>query len=200
MKQGRMSKRLLPLLALLFLAMCGGSESHTGATHDATGTAAPAADSGVAAIEAADPGAPVALSEADLDLYARGIVQETALVKAARERGAKATTPAERGLAAQAEWEDQTIPAAARAAGIDEARYRHVRNAVHGVFETLDFQGKIDGPLEMDIERASDDAKARLAKDPFDALTPSGAAALRARMDRLVPLWIDYTKLVALHG
>src|SRR5688572_26509191 len=98
-----MTKRLLPLAVLLLTVMCGGSESHTDAAHDATGTAAPAADSGVAAIEAADPGAPVELSEADLDLYARGIVQETELVKAARERGAKATTPAERGLAAQAE-------------------------------------------------------------------------------------------------
>ena len=99
-------------------------------------------------------------TEADLDAYTRGIDQEVELVKAARDRGAKASTPAERSMAAQSEWEDATIPAAAQAAGIDEARYRNTRTAVHKVLETLDFQGKIDGPLSIDLTRADEATKA----------------------------------------
>ncbi|MCA1734219.1 MAG: hypothetical protein LC732_11520, partial [Acidobacteria bacterium] len=98
------------------------------------------------------------------------------------------------------QWEDQSIPAAARAAGVSEERYRYTRRAVHEVFRTLDFQGKIDGPMQMDMSRASEDTKARLAKDPFDALTPTAAAALRARMDRLVPVWIQYVNMTAVAG
>ncbi|HEY0590556.1 MAG TPA: hypothetical protein VGF40_02220, partial [Thermoanaerobaculia bacterium] len=71
---------------------------------------------------------------------------------------------------------------------------------VHEIFRTLDFQGKIDGPMSMDMSQASEEMKAKLAKDPFDALTPSAAAALRARMDRLVPLWIEYVKMTAVAG
>ena len=83
---------------------------------------------------------------------------------------------------------------------ISEERYRLTRNAVHEVFETLDFQEKLDGPMSMDLSRASEETKARLAKDPFTALTPEAAAALRARMDRLVPLWIGYVNLTAVAG
>ena len=143
---------------------------------------------------------PIDFSEADLDQYERGIAKEVELVKAARDRGASAATPGERAAAAQAEWEDSTIPAAAQAAGISEDRYRDTREAVHTVFETLDFQGKIDGPLEMDLTRADEATKARLAKDPFDALSPAAASALRGRMNRLLPLWTEYANLTALHG
>jgi hypothetical protein len=52
----------------------------------------------------------------------------------------------------------------------------------------------------MDLSRASEETKARLAKDPFTALTPGAAAALRARMERLVPVWIQYVSLTAVNG
>lgn len=143
---------------------------------------------------------PIDLTDADLDQYARGIAKEIELVKAARERGASASTPAERGAAAQAEWEDQTIPTAAKAAGIAEDRYRQTRKAVHTVLETLDFQGKIDGPLEMDLTRADEATKTRLAKDAFSTLSASSADRLRARMETLFPLWNEYMSLTALHG
>jgi hypothetical protein len=143
---------------------------------------------------------PVDFTEADLDLYEKGFAKELAIVKGALERASSAATPAGRAAAAQESWEEQSIPAAARAAGIAEERYRVTRNAVHEVFETLDFQGKLDGPLSMDLSRASEESKARLARDPFTSLTPGAAAALRARMDRLVPVWIQYVSLTAVNG
>jgi hypothetical protein len=42
--------------------------------------------------------------------------------------------------------------------------------------------------------------KRRLATDPLADLSPESAAALRARMDRLVPLWIEYVTLTAVGG
>ena len=177
---------------LTFALACSREETQTATP------AAPAA--GETSVAASASSGPIEFSEADLEQYERGIAKEIELVKAARERGASASTPGERGAAAQAEWEDQTIPAAAKAAGIAEDRYRHTRKAVHTVLETLDFQGKIDGPLEMDLTRADEATKVRLAKDPYDALSPAAAAALRARMSRVLPLWTEYMTMTALYG
>ena len=75
-----------------------------------------------------------------------------------------------------------------------------MRETVTGIFQTLDFQGKIDGPLSMDLSRADAATKERLARDPFADLSSDSAAALRAQMDRLVPVWIDYVMLTAVAG
>src|SRR5688500_8144030 len=113
-------------LALLLVVACSQEKA----------SAPLAAETSAAATEAASaPSGPIDFSEADLDLYERGIAKEIELVKAARERGANAATPGERAAAAQAEWEDSTIPAAAQAAGIDADRYRHTREAVHNVLD-----------------------------------------------------------------
>ncbi|HEX9984953.1 MAG TPA: hypothetical protein VGF69_16950 [Thermoanaerobaculia bacterium] len=195
-----MKKRFVVLAAgSLLVVMCGGREAATGGGGEGAASGVSTVETAAAEQAPASEG-PADFSAADLDLYERGIVEEIAVVKGAREKAANAATPAERGKAAQEEWEDQSIPAAAKAAGIDVERYRHTRNAVHHVFETLDFQGKIAGPMEMDMERASEEAKARLAKDAFATLTPAAAAALRARMDRLVPAWIEYATLTAVNG
>jgi hypothetical protein len=93
-----------------------------------------------------------------------------------------------------------TIAQGAEAAGLPVERYRSIRQTVVETFRTLDFQGKIDGPLSMDLSRADDATKQRLARDPFEALTPPSAAALRAHMDRLVPVWIEYVNLTAVAG
>jgi hypothetical protein len=42
--------------------------------------------------------------------------------------------------------------------------------------------------------------KERLSADPFTALDPASAAVLRERMDRVVPIWIEYTKRTAGNG
>ncbi len=144
--------------------------------------------------------APFAFTAADLVALERGLARETEAVEAARARGRAAKTPAERGQAAQGEWEDQTIPEGARAAGIPLERYRKTRATVHQVLQTLDFQGKIDGPLEMDVSAASDEMKAQLRSDPMASLAPASAAALRARMGTVTAVWIRYMRLVAVNG
>ena len=140
------------------------------------------------------------LTAGDLEAYAKGLARETELVRAAQERARTATTPQARGEAQQAQWEDQTIPEGAKAAGLDVERYRGVRATVHRTFQWLDFQGKIDGPMQLDTANAPADMKARLARDPFDELTPTSRSALQGMMDRLVPPWIDYVKLTAVAG
>jgi len=140
------------------------------------------------------------LSPTDLEAYAKGLAKETELVRAAQERGRTAATPEERGAAQQAQWDDATIPEGAKAAGLPVDRYRAVHATVHRTFRWLDFQGKIDGPMQLDTLSATPEMKARLARDPFDELTPPSRAALQGMMDRLVPPWIEYVKLTAVGG
>jgi hypothetical protein len=74
------------------------------------------------------------------------------------------------------------------------------RRTVGRVLETLDFQGKIPGPRQLNLELASDEMKQRLSSDPFADLDPASAAALKERMDRVAPIWIEYTELTAVGG
>src|SRR5262249_11014388 len=141
-----------------------------------------------------------AFTESDVAAFEKGIAAETVLVRAAHERGRNAKTAEARVAAAQDEWEDHTIPGGAQAAGLSVEHYKKVRKAINHVLETLDFQGKIDGPLELDLEHASSEMKQRLNSDPFAELSPDSAAALRAHMNSLVPVWVKYMKLVAVNG
>ena len=174
------------LMAVLFVA-CGGNN----ASEETSPTSAPAGQ---------DEAKQAAFTEADLDQFERGLRREIDAVKAAQAKAATATTAQERGEAIQAQWEMATIPLGAEASGLSEPRYRDVREGVNRVFTTLDFQGKIDGPLSIDLERADPAMKARVGGDGFAGLPPEAASALRARMDRLVPVWSEYMKLVAVAG
>ena len=183
-------------LATAIAAACGsdakpGDQPAAGAPSSASGAEPAPAGAGEQAAE---------LTPADLEAYARGLARETELVRGAQERGRTATTPQARGEAQQAQWEDQTIPEGAKAAGLPVERYRAVRATVHSTFQWLDFQGKIDGPMQLDTTNAPPDMKARLARDPFDDLTMASRSALQAMMDRLVPPWIEYVKLTAVAG
>jgi len=142
----------------------------------------------------------VTFTAADLEQFERGLSREIEAVKAAQKRQSAATTAQERGAAMQAQFEIATIPAGAEASGFAEARYREIRDRVDRVLTILDFQDKIDGPLSVDLARADPETKRRVAGDAFAELPSDAAAALRARMDRLVPLWIEYKKLVAVAG
>jgi hypothetical protein len=177
------------ILMILPAAGCGGSGSPSAQT------AAQQASGADATATTATP-----LTTAELDGYGKGIRRETEAVRAAQKRSSEATTPQSRGEAIQASYETATIPLGAEAAGLSVERYREVRETVHHVFQTLDFQGKIDGPLSMDMSRASEQMKARLARDAFANLPEPSATALRSRMDALVPLWIEYTRLTAVAG
>ena len=175
------------LTGVLFGVACGGSNPN----EEASRASAPAGR---------DESSQVAFTEADLDQFERGLRKEIDAVKAAQEKAVSAPTAQERGQAIQAQWETATIPSGAEASGLSEPRYRHVRDGVDRVFTTLDFQGKIDGPLSIDLERADPTTKARVSGDAFTDLSPEAAKALRARMDRLVRLWSEYKKLVAVAG
>jgi hypothetical protein len=185
----------LPLIVSALLA-CGDSKPADQPAAEPTPSRASASEPAPAA-----PGDEVAeLSAGDLDAYAKGLARETELVRAAQERGRTATTPEARGEAQQAQWEDQTIPEGAKAAGLAVERYRAVRATVHRTFQWLDFQGKIDGPMQLDTTTAPPDMKARLKRDPLEELTPASRAALQAKMGALVPAWIEYVKLTAVAG
>ena len=92
------------------------------------------------------------------------------------------------------------MPAAARAIGADPVRYAQVRERLHDVLQTLDFQGKIDGPMQLDTARATPEMRARLARDPVAELPPSVGEAFTAMLDRLAPLFAQYVGLTAVGG
>ena len=139
-------------------------------------------------------------TEDDLDQFQRGFEREIAAVKAAQQQAASATDATARGRAIQAQWETATIPEGAKASGLPEPRYRELRDAVDHVFTMLDFQGKIEGPLSIDLTRADEETRERVSRDAFADLPEPSAAALRTRMNRLVPLWSEYKKRVAVAG
>lgn len=174
------------LVVVLFVVACGSNPNE-----EASRAGAP---------EGLNDSKQVAFTEADLDKFERGLSKEIDAVRAAQQKAASASTAQERGEAIQAQWETATIPLGAEASGLSEPRYRELRDGVNRVFTTLDFQGKIDGPLSIDLERADPETKARVSGDAFADLPPEAATALRARMDRLVPLWSEYKKLVAVAG
>ena len=183
------------VLALSFiLGACGGEPRAT--TGDSAASVSPSAGTGASTT----PDAPFAFTDADLDAYEKGMRKEIELVQTAKARGDSAKTPEERGAASQAAFESSTAPAAAQAVGAPLDRYQGTRRTVNRVFETLDFQGKIPGPMELDTARASPDMKQRLASDPFAELDPASATALRARLDALSKVWIEYMTLVAVAG
>jgi hypothetical protein len=178
-------------LTLAIACRGGGSESpESSATQERPASVAPATAASAA----------TAITAEDLAAYQRGIQKEIEAVLTARRAGAAATTAAERGKAAQGEWDTATIPQGAAASGLDEERYRAVRAAVHEVLQTLDFQGKIDGPLSIDLTRVDEATKARLSRDAFADLPADSAAVLREAVPRLTPVWSEYMTLSAVAG
>jgi hypothetical protein len=191
------SRALCPLLVVTLLAgACGGGDRGDGGADTGAGSAAGTAS----APDDASAGRPFSFTAADLDTYERGLTKEIELVRAAQQRASSATTPQARGDAMQAQWKEQTMPEAARAIGVAPERYAQVRETVHEVLQTLDFQGKIEGPMQMDTANATPEMRARLARDPLAELPPASAAALRARLDRLAPLFAQYVTLTAVGG
>lgn len=178
----------------LALIACGG-EPKSGVVDSAGPSATVGATAGGGESEVA-----FAFTDADLDAYIRGLRKEVELVKAAKERGATAKTPEERGAAAQAEFEMNTIPAAAQAIGVPVDRYEATRRTVNRVLRTLDFHGKIAGPMELDTSRASPEMKQRISTDPFTELPPASATSLRTRLDEVTAVWVEYVNLVAVSG
>lgn len=191
--------RLTLAATTIFAAVaCSGDKTadavDTGAA--ATAAGAPAGDAQASEVAAR----PLTLTAADLDGFEKGIARETQLVKEAQERSRTATTPQARGEAIQAAFEDNTIAAAAPVTGLSPERYKLVRETLGTIMTTLDFQGKIDGPQSVDTALAGPAMKARLSSDPYATLDPAGAEALKARLGRITPVWVEYITLTAVGG
>jgi hypothetical protein len=142
----------------------------------------------------------VSLTAADLDGFEKGLAREIYLVKDGQLRAQRATTPVERGNAIQSTFEENTMSKAVPESGLPLERYRLVRQTISRLLTTLDFQGKIDGPQSVDTAHADPEMKARLAGDPYTALDPASAELLKARMNRIAPLWIEYINLTVVGG
>lgn len=183
---------------VLAVIACGGDK--TAESSDTGMTATPAESSTGDAQTSEAAAAPLTLTAADLDGFEKGIARETQLVKEAQERSRTATTPQARGEAIQAAFEDNTIAAAAPVTGLSPERYKLVRETLSAIMTTLDFQGKIDGPQSVDTALAGPAMKSRLSSDPYAALDPAGAEALKARLDRITPVWVEYITLTAVSG
>ena len=192
----RLARNGVLIASLLVSAACRRDEPAASAAPPASEPPPPAAITAEPDIDER----PFAFTAADLDAWEKGMKKEIELFKAAQAKSAAAKTPQERAAAAQAGFETATAPEAARAVGADPERYLRTRRTVDRVLETLDFQGKIAGPKEMNLELAAPEMKERLSADPFAELDPASAAALKERMDRVVPIWIQYTELTAVSG
>jgi hypothetical protein len=177
---------------LVVLAVaCGGNEPATESADE---------NPSAAAGEAASSAAVATITAEDLAAYERGIRRESEAVRAAQKVAASAADAQARGEAMQAQWETATIPQGAEASGLSESRYRAVRLVVHDILQTLDFQGKIDGPMSIDLSRADEATKTRLSRDAFADLPPDSAATIREAVPRLAPAWIEYVTLTAVAG
>jgi hypothetical protein len=176
-------------IGALSIASCSGDGERRSSDADA----APPAAAGEATETAT-------FDEADVDAFARGLAREAELVREAQARARSASTAEERGAAMEAQWKEQTMPGGAEAAGLPLERYAEIREAITGTLQTLDFQGKIDGPMQLDTSRATPEMRRRLESDAFAALPAASATALRSRLDQLAPIWRTYVELTAVGG
>jgi hypothetical protein len=184
------------LVALLIVATaCGGGDPELVTSDTAAKVAADPVNTTQNSAQSL-----LTLSAADLDGFEKGIARETQLVREAADRASQATTPEARGEAIQAGFETNTIPAAVPATGLSRERYQIVRSTLSTILTTLDFQEKIDGPQSIDPAKADAAMKARLAADPYSALDAASADAFKARLGRIVPVWVEYVRLTAVGG
>jgi hypothetical protein len=190
--------RAAAVLLILCAGCGGGSEPSTSPVNAGQETPATSAETQAPSVTSGKP--LVALTTEKLEAFERGLKKEIEAVRSAHELSRNAKTAEERGKAIEASFEHVTIPQGASAAGMPVRDYGDLREVVNGIFQTLDFQGKIDGPLSIDLSRVDAATKERLSRDPLAELPPQSADALRAHMGRLVPVWIEYMTLTAVAG
>jgi len=167
------------LFAVLCLAACSKTETP------------PAAD-------VQTPG--VSLTAQDLDGFEKGLMEEIRLVKEGKLRAERATTPTERGNAIQSTFEENTTKGAIPISGLSFERYHQVRDVMGRLLTTLDFQDRIPGPQSVDTAMADSAMKARLRSDPYKELDAASAQLVKSRLDKIAPLWIEYTRLTIAGG
>ena len=188
------------LAACALLAACAGG----GVAADDT-AAADTSSGGTAATAAADAPASEAdapLGEADLDAYARALEAEVALLRTAVERRAQAKTGEDTLSAMLAATESETVPAAARQAGLDADRYRRLDDAFgRAVGARLQNPGMLAAMANPDTSFLKDlpadqaaQQRAQLAKNMADMQAAWGDSATYASVP---PALLDRFKEVA---
>lgn len=136
----------------------------------------------------------------DLDGFEKGLAEEIRLVKEGKERAARASSPTERGNAIQSTFEENTTRSAIPVSGLSFERYHQVRDLMGRLLTTLDLQDRIPGPQSVDTAFADSTMKARLNSDPYNELDSASAQLIQSRLDRIAPMWIEYTKLTIAGG
>jgi hypothetical protein len=132
---------------------------------------------------------------ADVDRWERGMAAEIEAVREAAARRRAATSAADTAAAVAAATDLATLTAGARAAGVDEERYRQIRSALSDVVEPMSpLEQEMDlsampAPMAAEMRKGREAALARvtegLAPDLVEAVRPR-AAALRAQQRALV--------------
>jgi hypothetical protein len=173
------------LLAFTTVVACSKGDSSSTAAQDTTG---------------AGTSNKVSLTAADLDGFEKGLTEEIRLVKEGQLRASKASTPTERGNAITSTFEENTTKAAIPVSGLSFERYHQVRDVMGRLLTTLDFQDKIPGPQSVDTARADSAMKERLHSDPYAELDAPSAELVKSRLDKIAPIWIEYTKLTVAGG
>ncbi|HXG72000.1 MAG TPA: hypothetical protein VNJ04_15430 [Gemmatimonadaceae bacterium] len=141
-----------------------------------------------------------AFSDADLNSFITALGKETEILRAGQERQRTAATPQQRVDALQMMREEARIPEAARAAGMSVDRYTAVRSTIIPMLQTLDFQGKMKGPMTMDTTRVGEETRARLRGDAMAGLPAASRNALTASLSRIEAIWGDYMALATQGG
>jgi hypothetical protein len=114
------------LVTALLFAACGGGAADRGTPGSDPQAQAPA-DSSAGSSEASDP-ASLPVTVADIDRWKKGMEAELAVVRESGEKLKSAKSGEDTLSALMGVQEMATIPAGARAAGIDEERYKAVRS------------------------------------------------------------------------
>jgi hypothetical protein len=181
----------LRLLTVLLLAGCGGGEgkeeTHDQAPADAAGNAAaPAPDT---ANQSGDPSS-APLSVEDIERWEKGMAAELAAVQEASTKLKSAKTGEDTLSALMAVQEMTTTPAGARAAGVDEERYKTLRSDLSAAVAYLTpHLGGIDttmlSPAQREEMRQMNAAQlkqleGRVPAEVIEALKPK-AEALRKK-------------------
>lgn len=179
--------RLAVLLGMAFATTaCAPSADEVAATS----TTAALSDAALATDAAA--AQPTTLTDANLDAYGRALARQAEIIR----RPGRGT---HYGVTMSAYDLDGEAGEVLEAAGMTIDEYRAVEQQVEPVFTILNFKGEIGPPRSIDLE-AAPEWKEKLEGDPFAALPPESAAALRRNMDTLAPLWGVVVGLTAQHG
>jgi hypothetical protein len=175
--------RYLILALALALTACGQGNADGDAASVPPETAAAEAPAAVpvqpvAATAASDASGPLQL--ADLDAYATGMQKEIELIEAASDKAAKAhaaqDTDAETAALMEATSRD-IDQAGADAAGMDLARYGHVKNAIDTSLNLV--------MLHAAAAKQAAGGQEPAFADPYRGMDPDVAAALKSRHDEL---------------